>query len=299
MIIVLLPAYNEASNLPAVLAKIKDEMRIAGLDYRVVVVNDGSVDETAAVSQAHAAHMPLDVVHHRVNRGLWETVRDGFEWAAENAGPGDIVVRMDADDTHEPRYIPAMVAKVMEGFDVVVASRFQPGGGQEGVGAYRACLSRCANLLMKVCFPIRGLWEYTCGFRAYRAEVVQAALRIYGNAFIDVRGLGFTCTLEKIIRLRSLEARFAEVPFVLRYDQKRGSSKMPTGLTVFGYLVLIVKYVYPWGDAAKRRHREAKAWGRSRRTAPAAADPAAPSIHRAASPGEPSALEQARAPESG
>lgn len=252
MILILLPAYNEAPCIGTLLSKIKTVMETHGFDYRVLVVNDGSHDGTLAVVQEYASRMPVEVINHRINRGLWETVRDGFEWAAEHCKPDDIIVRMDADDTHEPKYIPAMVAKINEGYDVVIASRFQPGGGAEGLDAYRTFVSRCANLVMKLFFPIKGVWEYSCGYRAYRAEIVQDALRIFGNSFIDVKGVGFTCTLEKLIKFRMMGARFAEVPFVLRYDQKLSQSKMLSSITTLGYFVLILKYIYPWGETGKR-----------------------------------------------
>lgn len=251
MIIILLPAYNEADSIGTLLDKIRDTMEQHQLAYTVVVVDDGSRDGTREILRGRAERMPITVIEHRINRGLWETIRDGFEWAAEHCQPDDVIIRMDADDTHEPHYIPALVAKLEEGNDVVIASRFQAGGGALGLNAYRTFISRCANLTMKLFFPIRGLREYSCGYRAYRGETVQDALRVFGNAFIDVKGVGFTCTLEKLIKFRMLGARFAEVPFVLRYDQKMSQSKMLSSITTLGYFVLILKYIYPWGDTGK------------------------------------------------
>ena len=140
--------------------------------------------------------MPLEIIHHRINRGLGESSRDLFERASEIANPGDVVIRLDCDDTHEPEFIPLIVDKVRSGYDVVIASRFAPGGGQVGVNGYRAFISRAANLFMKVFFPIPGLKEYSCGFRGYRAEKIKEAIAFYGNNFIQLKGLGFTCTLE-------------------------------------------------------------------------------------------------------
>ncbi len=252
MIAILLPCFNEEKCLGSLLSRIKDTMGKHGFDYRVFIVNDGSTDGTLAVAQDYRSVMPVDILNHPINRGLWETVRNGFEWAAEHCKPADIIVRMDADDTHDPKHIPAMVSKINEGYDVVIASRFQPGGGAEGLDFYRTFVSRCANLIMKLFFPIRGIWEYSCGYRAYRAEIVQDALRIFGNAFIDLKGVGFTCTLEKLIKFRMMKARFAEVAFVLRYDQKLSKSKMLTSITTVGYFVLILKYIYPWGSVNKQ-----------------------------------------------
>ena len=256
MIWMMLPAYNEEEALPPLVARIDSTLRAAGLAYRVVVVNDGSKDKTAQVAAELAAKFPIDVVTHRYNRGLGETARDGFEFIADHAKPEDVIVRMDCDDTHDPKYILDMVRELDAGWEAVIASRYQPGGGVVGLGVYRSFISRVANLLMKTCFPIRDVWEYTCGFRGYRVALIQDAMRIFGNQFIDLKGMGFTGTVEKIIKLKMMHARVTEVPFVLRYDRKPGESKVVTSLTTLGYLMLIAKYLVPWGANGARWQRE-------------------------------------------
>jgi dolichol-phosphate mannosyltransferase len=262
MIVILLPAYNEEESLPLLMPKIKSTMAVLGEEYSVIVCNDGSSDNTQAMLEGYAVDMPLEIITHKINRGLGESVRDLYERAVEVAQPGDVMVRLDCDDTHEPEYIPQIVAKVREGNDVVIASRFAPGGGQQGVNAYRSFISRGANLFMKVFFPIKGLKEYSCGFRGYRAEKIKEAIEFYGNNFIQLKGLGFTCTLEKIVKLKLIGATFAEIPFMLRYDQKQSSSKMVSSITTLGYLVMTLLYHWPWGGwrtGIKRNHMDWRA----------------------------------------
>jgi dolichol-phosphate mannosyltransferase len=168
---------------------------------------------------------------------------------------------MDCDDTHDPKYIAPMVAMLDDGYEAVIASRYAPGGAQIGVDWYRRTISRIANLLMKVMFPIEGVWEYTCGYRAYRVGLIQDAMAIFGNRFIDLKGMGFTGTVEKIIKLNMMGARVGEVGFVLRYDRKPSDSKVVTSITTLGYLVLIAKYCAFWGrigDDWKKRIEERK-----------------------------------------
>jgi dolichol-phosphate mannosyltransferase len=119
---------------------------------------------------------------------------------------------------------------------------------------------------MKACFPIRGVKEYTSGFRAYRVALIQDAVDIFGNRFIDLKGMGFTGTVEKLIKCRMMYARVAEHGFVLRYDQKSGPSKVVTSLTTLGYLVLIAKYIVAWGALGEEwkvrcAERRARAYG--------------------------------------
>lgn len=243
---ILLPAFNEEASLPVLLPKIQDSLESLGWTYRILVCDDGSTDNTQSLLETYSRKMPLAYIRHSINRGLGETSRDLFEWAAEVSAESDIIVRLDCDDTHEPFLIKSMVDKLREGYDVVIASRFQKGGGQLGVSWYRAFVSRCANLFMKALFPVPGVWEYSCGYRAYRAGLIKDAIRVFGNSFIQLKGLGFTCTLEKLVKLKLLGARFAEVPFTLRYDQKRSSSKMISSITTLGYLTMAICYHWPW-----------------------------------------------------
>ena len=247
MILILLPAYNEEESLPRLMPKLKTTLTEMKEDFRILVCNDGSIDNTQTMLEAYAQEMPVEIIRHKINRGLGESSRDLFERASELTQPGDVIVRLDCDDTHEPEFIPSIVKKVRDGFDVVIASRFEPGGGQMGVSSYRAFISRSANLFMKVFFPISGLKEYSCGFRGYRAEKVKEAVAFYGNNFIQLKGLGFTCTLEKLVKLKLIGARFGEVPFMLRYDQKQSASKMVSSITTLGYLVMTLLYHWPWG----------------------------------------------------
>lgn len=259
MILILLPAYNEEESLPRLMPKLKETLEGMKEEYRIVVCNDGSSDKTQTMLESYAEKMPLEIIQHKINRGLGESCRDLFERASEITQPGDVIVRLDCDDTHEPEYIPSIVAKVRSGFDVVIASRFEPGGGQMGVSGYRAFISRSANLFMKIFFPISGLKEYSCGFRGYRAEKIKEAVRFYGNNFIQLKGLGFTCTLEKLVKLKLIGARFGEVPFMLRYDQKQSASKMVSSVTTLGYLVMTLLYHWPWGGwrtAVRRSHSD-------------------------------------------
>lgn len=256
MIYILLPAYNEEKALRPMMEKISAVMEKMRAAYRVVVVNDGSRDRTLEILRELAQIYPIDIIVHKYNRGLGETARDGFEYIAEIGSPEDVIVRMDCDDTHDPKYIPAMLEKLREGYEVVTASRYVSGGAQIGVDLYRRTISRCANLLLKLFFPIRGLKEYTCGFRAYRVALIQDALTIFGNQFIDLKGMGFTGTIEKLIKCKMMGARVGEVPFVLRYDRKQGPSKVVTSITTLGYLVLIAKYCVYWGAIGQRWRTE-------------------------------------------
>jgi len=250
MLWIMLPAYNEQTDLPRLLEKLQESLQ--GKQYRLVVIDDGSTDETARILASYSGKLDLHVVEHPINRGLGETERDGFEYIAWHADRDDLVVRIEGDDTHEPKYMFDLIDKLNQGYDVVNTSRFQPGGGQLGVSPYHAFISRSANIFMQVVLGIRGVSDYSCGYRAYRAAVLQDALEIFGNQLIQLRGLGFTSTLEIIVKLNVIGCRFAEVPFVLRYDQKKGGSKMVGSITMLGYFIMALLYWWPFGGWRRR-----------------------------------------------
>ncbi len=247
MLYILLPAYNEEDSIDTFFSSIRSVLETTGREYRIIVCNDGSSDKTMEKLEYFSQIMPISIISHEYNRGLGETMRDLFEKAVSLCDSTDVIVRMDCDNTHKPEYIESLINKLDEGYDLVIASRFAKGGGQEGLNLYRRTLSRCATLFMKTFFPVHGLKEYTCGFRAYKASIIKQAIGFYQNNFIQLKGLGFTCTLEKIVKLRMLNARITEVPFLLEYDKKLSESKMVGSVTTLGYFTMVILYYWPWG----------------------------------------------------
>ena len=237
---IVLPAYNEADNIPAILDGIR---RLADdtykADFSVLVVDDGSTDHTADVARKSAGALPIDVLVNETNMGLAATFMRGMIAAAERAAPGDVVVCMDADNSHIPGQILRMVRDIQEGRDVVIASRYQPGAVIRGVPFVRRILSRGMSILFQVVYPIAGVRDYSCGYRAYRAAFLQKALKAQGMRLFAKEG--FACMVGIILRLDKEGAVFGEVPLVLRYDQKVGASKMNVGRTVLRTLGVLIR----------------------------------------------------------
>ena len=238
MIVVVLPAYNEAEALPPLLAKLAKLRTQRALALRVLVVDDGSSDGTADV--APAGDLPVRVVRHGVNRGLGEAIKTGLLEAVKEAGEEDVVVLMDADDTHSPALIQRMVDRIEEGSDVVIASRYLPESRVAGLSAWRSLLSGGASWLFRLLLPVPGVRDYTCGYRAYRAAVLRDAFARWGADFVDQPG--FSCNVDILLKLSRLPIVFAEVPLILRYDRKPGASKMNVGRTALQTLRLIAAH---------------------------------------------------------
>ena len=235
-----LPAYNEERSLPPLLERhvaLGSALRGRGAELRVLVVDDGSRDRTPAVATAFQDRLALDVVSHGVNRGLGAALRTGLNAGLSRAADGDAVGTMDADDTHDPALFVAMWDQLdAERADVVIASRYAPGGREIGLTPLRRVLSRGASLLLSLTAPVRGARDYTCGFRLYRAAMLRRAASAFGDRLIEEAG--FTCMAELLLKLGRGGAKVAESPLVLRYDRKEGASKMKMTRTVARYFAL-------------------------------------------------------------
>lgn len=236
---IVLPALNEATNIPPILESIRETAGSSGLDCRLILVDDGSVDSTIQVARSSAGNLPLLLIENVTNRGLAVTFRRGMIAAAQQAADDDVIVCMDADNSHLPNQIPQMLAVIESGKDVVVASRYRPGTVVKGVPRIRRLMSTSMSILFRLIYPVPGIRDYSCGYRAYRAAFFKLALRERGEAlFAEV---GFACMVGILLHLHKLGARFGEVPLVLRYDRKIGESKMKVGRTVLRTLAVLFR----------------------------------------------------------
>ncbi len=239
-ILLTLPAYNEEAGLPPLLAAFESEVLAAGYRGRAVIADDGSTDRTGQIIREWSSRFPVEMLQHPKNLGLGETIQDALRRATELAQPDDVIVTMDADNTHSPAVIPEMVRRLGEGYDVVIASRYRPGSKVLGLSGFRHLMSYGARALFQLVYPIPGVRDYTCGFRAYRAAILQRAFARYNGRLAEERG--FAAMAEILLRLRKMGARMCEAPMVLRYDRKGGASKMPVGRTVWKLLMLLARY---------------------------------------------------------
>ena len=247
--IVCLPCYNEAAGLPELLDRFARLRAALPMPLELVAVDDGSSDATRSILESRADSESITVRVHPRNRGLGPAIITGLQAALERSdSPDDGIVCMDADNTHDPDYIPAMLDRLAQGADVVIASRFRPGSREVGAPLFRRALSRVARWLFALTLPTPGVRDYTCGFRAYRAGLIRQAFFVFGDHLIERRG--FACTDEVLIKLSTLTEAIAEIPFVLRYDKKQGPSALPLGETILATFKLIHH-----GRAMRRRIR--------------------------------------------
>ncbi len=192
-----------------------------------------SSDGTPDAAESWSDRLPVRVSRLSENRGLGGALEAGLIEAMLEA---DVIVTMDGDDSHDPDTILSMLTKIEDGADLVIASRFEPGGAEIGVAGHRKVLSHAASGLLRILFPVGEAKDYSSGFRAYRTAALRSVADAHGRL---VEESGFSCMMELLLKLRSVGADVREVPLVLRYDLKPTESKMNIGHTVGRYMVVI------------------------------------------------------------
>ena len=222
---VVLPTYNEAENIDRLLR----ELRSIVPEARLLVVDDASPDGTGRLAEACAAELgSIDVVHRAVKDGLGNAYRFAFERVV---GEGfDVVVTMDSDFSHDPQVIPRMLDAIESGSDVVVGSRYVPGGGTRDWPLHRRLLSRWGNVYTGWILGV-GVRDCTSGFRAYRASALAA---IHPET---TRADGYAFLTELMVRSVRQGARVVEVPIVF-VDRRYGTSKMSSRIVLESMLLV-------------------------------------------------------------
>ncbi len=236
----MLPMFNEQESITKLLSAV-DKVRSRLQDpLEVVIVDDGSSDDSIKKVEAFGKKtefMNIKIIPHEKNMGLGQAMRTGIYHLAETVGAEDIVFTMDADNTHDPKYMIDMKKKIDQGNEIVIASRYCSGGDEWGLKIHRKILSFGASGLLSSVFKCKNIKDYTCGYRAYKGRLLKEAYDHYKNNLI--RENGFTCMAELLIKTHQFAKGAGEIPMILRYDLKGGASKMKILKTVYRYVHLI------------------------------------------------------------
>ncbi len=218
---VILPTYNEADNISLLLPE------LLALPLSVCVVDDNSPDGTGEIAAEWAARESrVSVVRRAEKLGLGTAYLAGFAWALEHGA--EAVMTMDADFSHHPRYIPAILAAA-ENADVVIGSRYIP-GGDVLYPFYRRFLSKTANFVARAALGLRA-HDCTAGFRLYRADVLREV------PLDRIRSNGYSFLVEMLTFAQRAGIRIAEVPIIFA-DRERGVSKISSREVAKGMLTV-------------------------------------------------------------
>lgn len=240
MVIFIIPVYNEEENISKLLYKTSDKMKEMNLNYKIVVINDGSTDNTEKMVEMLKDKIPVEVYSHYPNRGVGEAFRVGFRKALELSKDGDIIVTKEADNTSDLSILDELISKIDEGYDLTLASCYAREGAVVGTTPFRLILSKGANTLLKLLIPVKNINTYSSFYRAYNSAALKEIYGIYGDRLLEEDG--FECMVELLIKFsRNGKFKITEVPMVLDGSRRAGKSKMRVLKTAKGFLKVILK----------------------------------------------------------
>jgi dolichol-phosphate mannosyltransferase len=208
-----LPTYNEAENIEAFVAATRAKLPASA---QVLIVDDSSPDGTGEIAERLAAqHQNVSILHRQVKEGLGPAYIAGFRRAL--AGGAGLVLEMDSDFSHDPAYLPRLL-EAADRADLVLGSRYVPGGGVSDWGPLRRAISRGGSSYARLVLGVE-VQDLTGGFKCFRREVLEAI------DFDSVGARGYAFQVEMTYRTIRAGFRVVEVPIVFR-DRRAGSSKM-------------------------------------------------------------------------
>jgi dolichol-phosphate mannosyltransferase len=229
---VVMPTYNERDNIETMAARVR--AAVPGAD--LLVVDDNSPDGTGEIAEKLAAGDPhVHVLHRPGKAGLGTAYIAGFQWALDRGY--DAIVEMDADGSHQPDELPRLLA-ALSGADLVLGSRWVPGGTVENWPRSREVLSRAANLYARLALGI-SVRDATGGYRAYRAETLRAI------GLPGIRSQGYCFQVDLVLRTIRAGLRVTEIPITF-VERVRGVSKMDRAVMTEAFW-----RIAQWGIAAR------------------------------------------------
>ncbi|MEE8132662.1 MAG: polyprenol monophosphomannose synthase [Nitrososphaerales archaeon] len=214
----MIPTYNEIKNLPILMESLELTLKDINMKSLVIIVDDVSPDGTGEIAEELAVkHGNIVVLHRSGKMGLGSAYKDGFVYALDRFH-ADIIVQMDADNSHNPKYIHDMVKILREGKDVVVGSRRIEHGITVGWGYYRKSISSTANTVARMMCGL-GIKDVTSGFRAFTSRCLR---RINMD---EIKSDGYAFQVEMLYRLEDSGFKICEIPITF-VNRREGKSKL-------------------------------------------------------------------------
>lgn len=235
---VVIPILNEIENLPSLFRSLQflDAQLANHFQMHVVLVDDGSADNSADAAIKLQGELTLSVLRHNTNQGPGAAFATAFQFLHSRLKETDLVVTMEGDNTSRHELLRQMLTRMEEGYDVVLASPYMYGGGLSNTTWFRMFLSFVANFFVKETLGLRGLITVSSFYRLYRAPVLQRLQRAYGPRILE--RTGFESMVELLMKLVFFRSTISEVPMHLDSSVRKGKSKMRIGKTAIGYLTL-------------------------------------------------------------
>jgi dolichol-phosphate mannosyltransferase len=239
---VIIPLYNEELNVGNLVNSLKCLVDNISSEFlvQIIIIDDGSVDNTVAAIKTHCESLQNVILEHPVNRGPGTAFSTGFKYLNGRIGADDLVLTMEGDNTSNIDTIQHLLVRRKEGYDVVLASPYLYSGGFSHVSFIRVILSHLANTLVKIFTGIRGIVTFSCFLRLYSGATIIKLQKIYGPKIIQSKG--FESMVELLAKLVFIKSSISEVEMIVNWNERAGKSKMKLLKTIFGYLWLFINW---------------------------------------------------------
>lgn len=246
MIKIIFCAFNEEKNLKKLLIDISHEMQNMGRDFEIITCIDGTTDKSCEILEAFSKFHPVKILPLKNERGLGLAYKRIFLDLIENSVANDLIISLDADNTHKPEQIAAMLEHCEKNnLDLLVASRFCDKSIMAEFPLYRRLISKFTSILLQNLFTVRRcisggkLQDFTSGYRIYRVQKLQELFAKEKNNFISEPEFTYTCEL--LIKLSRINSRIDEIAISYDYGKKIGVSKLRVMRNFYRLIILLFK----------------------------------------------------------
>jgi dolichol-phosphate mannosyltransferase len=240
-------AFNEEQNLPKFLSNLTLELNILNRQFEIIACLDGSEDSSSQILSNLEKSYPIKTLEIKNQRGLGLAYKRLFLHVIENSNDDDLIISLDADNTHNPKQIGEMISHFEKNsLDFLVTARFCGNSVMKDFPLHRQFISKSISILLQILFSVKNisgskLKDYTSGYRIYKSEKLKKLFAIHKDKFITEPDFTYTCEL--LINLSKLDTRFDEIAISYDYGKKIGKSKLRIFSNLKRLVILLFKQI--------------------------------------------------------
>jgi dolichol-phosphate mannosyltransferase len=241
---IILCAFNEAQNFKKLLSDLTLQLHILQRDFEIIFCLDGTTDSSVAIINEFSVNNKITILPITNSRGLGRAYKKIFLHLIQTCNDDDLIISLDADNTHNPKQIPDLIAHFEKNsLDFLVASRFYEKSIIHSFPIHRRFISKSTSIILQTLFQVKNIHnknilDYTSGYRVYKANALKQIYKIYRDNFILEPEFTYTCEL--LIKIAKNNFRLDEIAILYDYDKKIGKSKLKIIRNFYRLIIMIL-----------------------------------------------------------
>jgi len=246
---IILCAFNEAQNFKKLLTDLTLQLHILQRDFEIIFCLDGTTDNSMQIINEFSVNSKITILPIENTRGLGRAFKKVFLHLIKTCDDNDLVISLDADNTHNPKQIPDLITHFEKNsLDFLVASRFYEKSIIHSFPIHRRFISKTTSIILQTLFKVKNIHnknilDYTSGYRLYKAKTLKKIYQNYQNNFIIEPEFTYTCEL--LIKIARNKFRLDEIPILYDYDKKIGKSKLKIMRNFYRLILMIFNLKFP------------------------------------------------------